>query len=67
MKILEICKSKINISSPFHFFDNISFINLEERVDRLKQVKDEFERIGITELVERFTAIKLEDGNVLAS
>lgn len=62
MKTLETCKGKINISSPFHFFDNISFINLEERVDRLKQVKDEFEKIGITELVERFPAIKLEDG-----
>ncbi len=62
MKILETCKDKINTSSPFHCFDKICVINLEERRDRLKQVKDEFERVGITKLVERFPAIKLEDG-----
>lgn len=62
LNTLEAYKKIIHISSSFNFFDKICFINLEERVDRLKQVKDEFERIGITKLVERFPAIKLEDG-----
>jgi GR25 family glycosyltransferase involved in LPS biosynthesis len=49
---------------PFDFFDKIFCINLDERTDRWEKSKKEFNRIGILEKVERFSAIKEDDGRL---
>ena len=42
--------------NPFDYFDGIYCINLERRVDRWTQCKKEFDKIGISDRVERFNA-----------
>jgi glycosyltransferase involved in cell wall biosynthesis len=47
--------------NPFSSFDKIYCINLDSRPDRWEQVKKEFERAGIQDLVERFPAIAMPE------
>ena len=46
------------MSNPFDFFDEIYCINLDERPDRWENSLTQFETLGITERVIRFSAIK---------
>jgi GR25 family glycosyltransferase involved in LPS biosynthesis len=49
---------------PFDFFDEIYCINLDERTDRWVKVQKEFQKVGILDRVERFSAVKKDDGRV---
>lgn len=44
------------------YFDNIYCINLDSRKDRWKECLEEFDKVGLTNQVERFSAIKLSPG-----
>jgi hypothetical protein len=60
-KSLRISPSKnkiLNNKNPFDFFDGIYCINLDERTDRWDHSCKQFEKLGIKERVERFSAIK---------
>lgn len=46
------------MSNPLDFFDAIYCINLDERTDRWKHCLVEFEKLGISDRVIRFSAIK---------
>lgn len=48
----------INNKNPFDFFDGIYCINLDERTDRWDHSCEQFEKLGIRERVERFSAIR---------
>ncbi len=50
--------------NSFDFFDEIYCINLDHRTDRWEQVQKEFEKVGISNRVIRFSAIKEDDGRV---
>jgi len=52
------------MNNPFDFFQEIWCINLDHRTDRWEHVQQEFERIGIKDKVQRFSAIKHEDGRI---
>ena len=42
--------------NPFDYFDKIFCINLDSRPDRWEQVQKEFDKVGILNKVERFSA-----------
>ena len=44
--------------NPFDYFDHIFCINLDERTDRWDECQIEFDKVGIKDRVERFSAIK---------
>ena len=44
------------------YFDNIYCINLDSRKDRWQTCLDEFNKVGLTNQVERFSGIKLSPG-----
>jgi GR25 family glycosyltransferase involved in LPS biosynthesis len=44
------------MKNPFDYFDKIYCINLDSRPDRWEQAKSEFEKVGILDRVERFSA-----------
>jgi GR25 family glycosyltransferase involved in LPS biosynthesis len=46
------------------FFDEIYCINLDHRTDRWEKVQKEFESVGLIPKVQRFSAIKHEDGRL---
>ena len=46
------------------FFEKIYCINLDHRVDRWQHAQQEFEKVGVLERVERFSAIKDKDGRL---
>ena len=46
------------MSNPLDFFDAIYCINLDERTDRWEHCLTEFEKLGISERVIRFSAIR---------
>lgn len=50
--------------NPFDFFSEIYCINLDHRTDRWLQCQQEFEKLGILDRVQRFSAIKNDDGRV---
>ena len=50
--------------NPFDFFEEIWCINLDHRTDRWKNAQKEFESIGILDRVQRFSAIKHDDGRI---
>lgn len=50
--------------NPFDFFSEIYCINLDHRSDRWLQCQEEFEKLGILDRVNRFSAIKNDDGRV---
>lgn len=52
------------MNNPFDYFQEIYCINLDHRADRWEQSQQEFENVGILSRVQRFSAIKHEDGRV---
>lgn len=52
------------MNNPFDFFTKIYCINLDERTDRWEHAKNEFSKLGILDKIERFSAIKHEDGRI---
>ena len=44
------------------YFDKIYCINLDSRPDRWKECLEEFKKIGIDDIVERFPAAELTPG-----
>lgn len=50
--------------NAFDYFDEIYCINLDERVDRWEHSLQEFKKAGIENRVQRFSAIKNNDGRV---
>lgn len=50
--------------SVFDFFNEIWCINLDYRTDRWEHVQKEFEHLNIKNRVQRFSAIKHEDGRI---
>lgn len=51
-------------NNPFDFFEEIFCINIDRRTDRWKSCQKEFEKIGILDRVQRFSAIEHEDGRI---
>lgn len=49
------------MSNPFDFFDKIYCINLDHRADRWDAVQLEFDKLGISDRVERVSAVNRED------
>lgn len=49
------------MNNPFDYFDAIYCINLDERTDRWEHSLKQFEKLGISDRVERFSAIKCQD------
>lgn len=52
------------MENPFDFFNEIWCINLDHRTDRWDHAQKEFEKIGIKDKVQRFSAIKHTDGRI---
>ena len=52
------------MNNPFDFFEEIWCINLDHRTDRWEKVQQEFEKLGIKDKVQRFSAIKHQDGRI---
>ena len=52
------------MNNPFEFFSKIYCINLDSRTDRWEHAKEEFSKINILDKVERFSAIKHDDGRI---
>lgn len=52
------------MDNVFDFFDKMFCINLDERTDRWEVCQKEFEKIGILDKVERFSAVKDNDGRI---
>ena len=52
------------MNNPFDYFEEIYVINLDERTDRLNHAMFEFDKLGITDRVQRFSAIKHIDGRI---
>ena len=52
------------MSNAFDYFDEIYCINLDERTDRWQHAIQEFKKAGIEDRVQRFSAIKENDGRV---
>ena len=50
--------------NPFDYFKEIHLINLDKRTDRLNNVMQEFEKLGIKDRVQRFKAIEKTDGRL---
>lgn len=50
--------------TTFDFFSEIWCINLDKRTDRWEKVQKEFNNIGILDKVQRFSAIKHDDGRI---
>ena len=48
------------MNNPFDYFDAIYCINLDERTDRWEHSLKQFEKLGISDRVERFSAIRPE-------
>jgi len=52
------------MDNPFSFFNKIFCINLDHRTDRWEVCQKEFDKIDILDQVERFSAIKSDDGRI---
>ena len=52
------------MNNPFDFFEEIWCINLDHRIDRWELSQQEFEKLGIKERVQIFSAIKHNDGRI---
>ncbi len=50
--------------NSFDYFDEIYCINLDERTDRWEHAQKEFEKAGILDRVQRFSAIRDVDGRI---
>lgn len=52
------------MNNPFDYFDEMYCINLDDRTDRWEHAQKEFEKAGIKDRVQRFSAIREKDGRV---
>ena len=52
------------MNNPFDFFEEIWCINLDHRIDRWENAQKEFNSVGILDKVQRFSAIKHDDGRI---
>jgi len=52
------------MENPFDFFEEIYCINLDHRKDRWKESLVEFEKLGIKDKVQRFSAVSRTDGRI---
>jgi len=52
------------MNNPFDFFEEMYCVNLDERTDRWEHAQKEFEKAGIKDRVQRFSAIRDDDGRV---
>lgn len=52
------------MSNPFDYFDEIYCINLDDRTDRWQHCQEEFKKVGILDKVQRFSAIRDNDGRI---
>jgi GR25 family glycosyltransferase involved in LPS biosynthesis len=52
------------MNNPFDYFDEIYCINLDERTDRWQHAQEEFKKAGISDRVQRYSAIKDKDGRI---
>lgn len=52
------------MDNPFLYFNEIHCINLSKRIDRWLKVKKEFTKVGIHDIVHRFSAIETSDGRI---
>jgi len=52
------------MNNPFDFFDEMYCVNLDERTDRWEHAQKEFEKAGIKDRVQRFSAIHDNDGRI---
>jgi GR25 family glycosyltransferase involved in LPS biosynthesis len=52
------------MSNAFDYFDEIYVINLDRRKDRLEHAMLEFEKVGIADRVQRYSAIEHKDGRI---
>ena len=52
------------MNNPFDYFDEMYCINLDDRTDRWEHAQKEFEKAGIKDRVQRFSAIRETDGRV---
>lgn len=50
--------------NSFDYFDEIYCINLDERTDRWQHAQEEFKKAGILDKVQRFSAIRENDGRL---
>jgi hypothetical protein len=48
--------------NSFDYFEKIFCINLDNRTDRWSSAQEEFRKVGLIDRVERFSAIKDDDG-----
>jgi hypothetical protein len=51
---------RVELSSPFHFFDAIYCINLAEETARWREVSARFARLGIAHRIRRFEAVRTQ-------
>ena len=52
------------MSNSFDYFDEMYCINLDTRTDRWEHAQEEFKKADILDRVQRFSAIKEDDGRV---
>ena len=52
------------MNNPFDIFDEIWCINLDHRTDRWEHAQLEFKKVGINDRVQRFSAIRDDDGRL---
>ena len=52
------------MNNPFDFFEEMYCINIDSRTDRWKLAQEEFEKLGIKDRVQRFSAIVNPDGRL---
>jgi len=52
------------MKNPFDYFEEIWVINLDSRTDRWQHAQEEFKKAGILDKVQRFSAIREDDGRV---
>lgn len=52
------------MSNPFDYFDEIYCINLDHRTDRWQHAQEEFSKVDILDRVQRFSAIREDDGRL---
>jgi glycosyl transferase family 25 len=50
--------------NPFNYFEHIFCINLDKRQDRWQDSLKEFKKVGISDKVQRFSAVEKTDGRV---
>jgi len=57
-------KYKLRIMKSINDIEHVTYINLEHRTDRKKEVENELQSIGLLHMANRFNAIKTKDGRI---